>query len=114
MDAFMTSCKIVLIFVCFKQSLSQDRCDPISGPIGKSCVYIPTYMGFQLANCTMSDDIMTATDNSFKCAYSCRNYCWLPCMVEKNGLASGTISDDCKCAINNSWCYENTGSEAFF
>ena len=110
----MKICKILLIFVCFQQSLSQDRCDPISGPSGQSCVYIPAYMGFQLANCTMSDDIMTATNNSFKCADSCRNYCWLPCMVEEYGAVSGNILANCECALNNNWCSENTGAEAFF
>ena len=105
---------IVLIFVCFQHSISQDRCDPISGPSGESCVIIPGYKTFQLATCTTSSGIMASTNNSFQCADSCRNYCWLPCMLEKHGAVNGSISDDCNCTSSISWCFDKTGSDAFF
>ena len=110
----MTIFEILLISVCFQYSISQDKCDPHSGPSGESCVYIPAYDRFQLATCAMSSDIMILTNNSFKCTNSCRNYCWLPCMVEKYGALNGAISADCNCTLNDSWCSENTGAEAFF
>ena len=114
MKASKIVCEILFIFLCFQLSISKDRCDPYSGPSGVSCVYIPAYGGFQLATCANSSNIMALTNNSFTCTDSCRNYCWLPCMVEKYGILNGNILADCECAFNVSWCFENTGAEAFF
>ena len=110
----MTVLVIVLIVVCFQHSISQDRCDPISGPSGQSCVNIPGYTDFQLASCTTSSDIMASTNNSYQCADSCRNYCWFPCMLEKHGAVNGNITGDCNCNSSFSWCFDKTGSDAFF
>ena len=105
---------ILLFMVYYEHSLSQDLCDPASGPTGVSCVYVPPYESAQLATCTTSSNIMSATNNSFQCADSCRDYCWFPCMAEKYGAVNGSISAECQCSFDLNWCYRNTGSDAFY
>ena len=54
-------------------------------------------------------------DQWSECADSCRDYCWLPCMVKDFDQHSGYVEQDCACEGNRDQMCENvTGSVKYY
>ena len=96
--------------------LAQDLCDPTNGASGNGtyCMLIPNYDTYQKAECGRPPFI-TSSNKTETCADSCRDYCWLPCMVKEFDQRNGTVDPVCACqGDTDQMCEHPTGSVKYY
>jgi len=77
-------------------------CDPDTGPAGVTDCFLgtPYYSKYQCGTCLTDAYIRQRSKGKHVCRDSRATYCYYQCMVEKHGLDSGPVYDDCLCDAN--------------
>ena len=108
--------QVMLLYVLIVTIQTDDLCDPTNGAPsnGEYCILIPNYDTYQIAECGQSP--FTTTSNKIEtCADSCRDYCWLPCMVKEFDQHNGTVDPACACQGDRvQMCANATGSVKYY
>ena len=108
--------KVFVIYVFFVTTKTDNVCDPINGMAGNGeyCMLIPNYDTFQRAECGRQP-FTTRSNKTEMCIDSCRDYCWLPCMVKEFDQHNGTVDPACACqGDTNQMCENVTGSVSYY
>jgi len=90
---------VIAILLSIRGTLS---CDPDTGPVGKAdCILDATYYSqYQCATCLSDAYIRQKSKGEQHCRNSSATYCYYDCMLEKYGLDSGPVYNDCLCDPN--------------
>ena len=79
-------------------------CDPDTGPAGVvRCFLDPSYDAqYQYGTCHANSYVRQTSKGKHECRDRTSTYCYYQCMLEKHGLYSGSVYEDCRCDPNGS------------
>ncbi|KAK3104751.1 hypothetical protein FSP39_009316 [Pinctada imbricata] len=105
-------------------NMNSYTCDPQSGGVYQQCVNMPPYDDFQITYCVSAADVLARTNNTRRCADTCREYCYLTCMAELYGdQNTAEVTSECICGTSGNtdtetqlpnWCLTPQGNCDFF
>ena len=97
---FYASC----LFLAFVATSDSQDCDPDTSPAGLTKCFLDTlyYSKYQCGTCLTDAYIRQRSEGKYGCQNSTQTYCYYPCMLEKYGIDSGPVYDDCLCKANSS------------
>jgi len=93
---FCVAC-LFLVFTAISEA--EQGCDRETGPAGVAHCFLnsPYYSKYQCATCLTNVYIKQRSKGKYQCRDTTATYCHYQCMVEKYGLDSGPVYDDCLC-----------------